>query len=201
MKQIKITRANGIVTFETVSIDTTENVFFTNMDATEAHWPTIATNQLGPYKSPNSSQCPVPAPNPLPTSPYTFTYGCKIAGHQNEAGTINVYSPLAAVPTTNLGNFTKGAPIAPSGVPVVTGGQSPYAISDQAFQVTDANGNIIQQGSDSIGPGLQLAASTNSTGIAVTGTPTVSGTYYFTFTVNDAKGANLQQVQYSMVVA
>ncbi len=198
MKQIHITRSNGIVTFETVSIDTTENVFFTNMDPIDPHWPSIATNQLGPYQSPNSSQCPVPVPNPLPTSPYTFTYGCKL--HQNEAGTIYVYNPLAAVSKTNLGNFTKGTPIA-TPVPAVTGGESPYSISGQVFQVTDASGNIIQQGSNSIGPGLQLAASTNSTGIAVTGTPTVSGTYSFTFTVNDAKGANLQGVQYSMVVA
>jgi hypothetical protein len=200
MKQIHITRSNGVVTFETVSIDTTETVFFTNMDATEAHWPTLCTNQLGPYKSPNSSQCTVTVPTDAP-SPYPYPVYCKIAGHENEKGTIYVYKPLAPVSQTNLGKFTKGTPIASPGVPVVTGGKSPYAISGQVFQVTDANGNIIQQGSDSIGPGLQLAASNDNTGIAVTGTPTVIGTYYFTFTVNDAKGANLQQVQYSIVVA
>jgi hypothetical protein len=208
MKQIHITRSNGIVTFETVSIDTTETVFFTNMDTTEPHWPTISTNQLGPYQSPNSSQCTIPLPTlqspplpPLPPPvPFVYSYGCKIPGHENEAGVVNVYNPLAAASPTNLGNFTKGTPIAPP-VPVVTGGKSPYSISGQVFQVTNANGNIIQQGSNSIGPGLQLAASNNSTGIAVTGTPTVSGTYSFTFTVNDATGANLQGVQYSMVVA
>ena len=57
MKQIHITRdARGPVTFETVSIDPTENVFFTNMDPQSAHWPTLILNQLGKWPSPNSSQ-------------------------------------------------------------------------------------------------------------------------------------------------
>jgi hypothetical protein len=77
---------------------------------------------------------------------------------------------------------------------------SPYAISGQQFQVTDSNGNIIKSGSG-IGPGLKLNASTNSSGITVSGTPTMSGTYNFTFTVNDGMGKNLQQTQYVMVVA
>jgi len=38
MKQIHITRSHNIVTFETVSIDNTENVFFTNEDPIEAHY-------------------------------------------------------------------------------------------------------------------------------------------------------------------
>jgi len=194
MKKIRIIYSNGIVTFETVSIDNTENVFFTNEDPTQAHWPTISTNQLGPAPSPNSSQCTLP-PN---TPPFTFRYGCQIAGHQNEVGIINVFSQLAAG-TTTLGPATVGRPIAP--VQVVTGGMSPYEISGQVFQVTDNNGNIIQQGSGSIGPGLQLEASTNNAGITVSGTPAMVGTYNFTFVVNDAMGKNLQQVQYSMAVA
>lgn len=193
MKQINIIRnSNGTVTFQTVSIDVTENVFFTNQDPQQAHWPTLSTNQLGPAPSPNSSQCTVPQG----TAPYQVNYGCQISGHQNEKGLINVFAVLAAG-TTALPQATHGVPITPQ--QVVVGGQSPYAISGQLFQITDNNNNVIQSGSG-IGPGLQLNASTNSTGITVSGTPTVVGTYNFTFTVNDAMGGNLQQVQYSMKV-
>jgi len=193
MKQIHITRSNNIVTFETVSIDNTETVFFTNEDTT-AHWPTLATNQLGPYPSPNSSQCTLPT---TPDPPFAYSYGCQIAGHENEKGTINVFVVLGAG-TTTLPQATAGSPIAP--VQVVIGGMSPYQISGQLFQITDGSGNIIQQGSGSIGPGMQLAASTTNAGITATGTPTQLGTYNFTFTVNDGAGRNLQQVQYSMNV-
>jgi hypothetical protein len=193
MKQIHITRnSNGTVTFETVSVDVTENVFFTNQDPQQAHWPTLSTNQLGPAPSPNSSQCTLPQG----TAPYRVTYGCQISGHQNEQGIINVFAVLAAG-TTKLPQATHGVPITPQ--QVVVGGQSPYAISGQLFQITDNNNNVIQSGSG-IGPGLQLNASTNNTGITVSGTPTVVGTYNFTFTVDDAMGGDLQQVQYSMKV-
>ncbi len=192
---IHITCSNGIVTFETVSIDATENVFFTNDDKTQAHWPTICTNQLGPAPSPNSSQCPVPQPDTLrPPFPYVYTYGCQIPGHENEVGIINVYNPLAAG-TTTLPDTKVNTPIVSPGVQVVTGGMSPYQISGEVFQL---NSGAVVQGS--IGPGLQLVTSSDSTGITVTGTPTEVGTYNFTFVVNDGMGANLQQVQYSMNV-
>jgi hypothetical protein len=190
MKQIRITRdTNGNVRFDTVSVDTTETVFFTNLDPQAAHWPDLSTNRLGPAPSANSSQCvlPVPAPNP-------FTYKCRL--HAGEQGTINVFEPLASA-TTALHDATVGQPIAEQ--QVVSGGKAPYAISGQAFQVTDGNGTIIQSGAG-IGPGLSLNARTSDLGITVTGTPTVPGTYTFTFTVNDAMGRNLQQTQYSMTV-
>lgn len=208
MNQIKITRSpSGTVTFQTVSIDVSENVFFTNLDTKAAHWPTIATNQVGAAPSPNSSQCNVPPPqvtNPKPppatinqAPPYTVSYKCKIKGHENEQGVINVFAVLAAG-TTALANATKGTPIAKQ--QVVVGGGSPYAISGAQFQIKDINNNVIQSGSG-IGPGLQLTPTTDNTGVWVTGTPTVSGTYNFTFIVNDNTGGNLQQVQYSMKVA
>ena len=206
MKQINIKRdATGKVTFDTVSIDTTENVFFTNLDPQAAHWPTFpnnqpfATNQLGAAPSPNSSQCTVPPPDDLNPPNNQVSYGCKIAGHGNERGVVNVFAPLAPVDDTTLAPATKGTAIAVQ--PLVTGGMSPYAISGQLFQVTDKNGNVIQSGSGSIGPGLKLNASSDSSGISVSGTPTMSGTYNFTFTVNDGMGKNLQQTQYVMVVA
>jgi len=205
MKQINITRdSNGKVTFEEVSIDATENVFFTNLDPQQAHWPYLnpqakspdfCDNEIGPAPSPNSSQCTIPVPSPLPS---TVTYKCKL--HDNEQGTIEVFAQLAALNTT-LPQANVNQPL-PAPVQVVAGGKSSYAISGKLFQVTDSQGKVIQSGSDSIGPGLQLNPDqTNSKGITVTGTPTVAGTYNFTFTVNDAMGKNLQQVQYSMIVA
>lgn len=205
MKQINITRdRNGKVTFDEVSIDATENVFFTNLDPQQAHWPYLdpnakspdfCDNEIGPAPSPNSSQCTVPVPagkNP----PYAVTYKCKL--HQNEQGTINVFALLAAG-TTTLPQANVNTPL-PAPVQVVVGGKSPYTISGQLFQVTDNGGNVIKSGSG-IGPGLTLNASTNNQGISVSGTPTMVGTYKFTFTVDDAMGKNLQQVQYSMKVA
>ena len=197
MKQIHIKRDGGNVTFETVSIDVTENVFFTNLDPQEAHWPTLATNQLGAAPSPNSSQCTVPTPADLNPPNNVVSYGCQIKGHGNEKGVINVFAQLAAADDTTLADATKGQPITEQ--QVVVGGMSPYAITGQLFQVTDAGGNVIKSGSG-IGPNLQLNATTDSNGIWVTGTPTLSGTYNSTFTVNDAMGKNLQQVQYSMKV-
>lgn len=207
MNQIQITRdPDGKVTFKTVSIDVTENVFFTNLDPQQAHWPTLATNQVGAAPSPNSSQCTVPPPqvtNPKPppptinqSPPYQVSYKCQIEGHENEQGLINVFAVLAKG-TTALAPATKDTPIIRQ--QVVVGGMSPYLISSPLFQIKDSNNNTIQSGSG-IGPGLQLNATLDNTGIWVTGTPTVSGTYRFTFMVDDAMGGNLQQVQYSMKV-
>src|ERR1700732_2971594 len=118
MKQINITRdSGGTVTFQEVSIDATENVFFANLDPQQGHWPyqphwvylnrdaippDFCDNEIGPAPSPNSSQCTVPVPPvkvppPLP-SPYAVTYKCK--SHPNEQGTINVFAQLAAGTTT-----------------------------------------------------------------------------------------------------
>jgi hypothetical protein len=190
MKQINITRDSNGVHFDEVSIDVTETVFFTNLDSVNPHFPEISANELGRAPSPNSSQCIVPPP-----PPNKFTYKCTL--HPDEQGTINVF-PVLAAGTTALANATKGQPI--TSQQVVKGGMSPYTISGQLFQVTDSNNAVIDSGSG-IGPGLELKPQTDNTGILVAGTPTLSGTYNFTFTVDDAMGRNLQQVQYSMKVA
>jgi hypothetical protein len=184
MKRIKITRdSSGNVNFDTVSVDNTETVFFINLDTVDSHFPTIAANPLGPAPSAPSSQC-------HPVSPY----GCNL--HPNEQGIINIFRPLAE-DVTDLGQATTGQPIVQQRV--VKGGKSPYQISNEVFQILDGAGNVIQNGSG-IGPGLQLVPTADNTGISVKGTPTVSGTYQFTFEVNDDMGKNLQQVPYSMIV-
>jgi hypothetical protein len=205
MKQINITRdKNGNVTFQEVSVDTTDNVFFTNLDPQQAHWPywdpnaktpDFCDNQIGAAPSPNSSQCTVPVPVGK-TPPYSLTYKCKL--HQNEQGIIDVFAQLAPG-TTTLPQVSVNTPFA-APVQVVVGGKSPYNVSGQQFQVTDNTGKVIKSGQGSIGPGLLLNASTDNKGITVAGIPSVVGTYQFTFTVNDAMQKNLQQVQYSMKV-
>ena len=187
MKQIQITRdASGNVRFDPnpVSVDTTETVFFINLDPLQAHFPSICANQLGPAPSPPSSQC-----HPTPTYNCTF--------HPTEIGTINIFPVLAAVANTTLNAATNGQPITQQ--QVVRGGMSPYQISNEVFQIVDGAGNILQSGSG-IGPGLQLVPMMNNTGVFVRGTPTVSGIYQFSFEVNDGMGKNLQQVLYSMIV-
>ena len=201
MKQIHISRdKNNTVTFEAVSIDVTENVFFTNLDTQQAHWPYLnpkatspdfCDNQIGPAPSPNSSQCTVPSGTP----PYTVIYKCKL--HDNEQGTILVFAQLAAG-TTTLPQVSVNTPFA-APVQVVVGGKSPYIVTGQQFQVTDNSGNVTK-GQGSIGPGLLLNDTLDNTGIYVAGIPSQVGTYQFTFNVNDAMGRNLQQVQYSMKV-
>lgn len=82
MKRITITRdSSGNVEFETVTVNDTENVFFLNLDSESEHWPDISANPVGAAPSPPSSQC-------FPQK----SYGCQIAGHEGEQGTINIIS-------------------------------------------------------------------------------------------------------------
>lgn len=199
MKIINIRRnSSGTVTFDEVSIDSSENVCFTNLDPQQAHWPDIASNQVGPYKSANSSECVIKTPSPLPG---TFTYKCKLHGEEGKIYVFQVLGVGKGAPGGKLPNATKGTQIPVT--QVVAGGQPPYTINRQRFQVTDGSGNVIQSG-PGIGPGLQLNNTAtkreDTTGITVSGAPTLSGTYTFALDVDDSMGRNLQQ-QYTMVVA
>ena len=198
MKIINIRRIDAnTVKFDEVSIDPTENVCFTNLDPQEAHWPDIASNQVGAFRSANSSECVI-KPASIPSK---FSYKCKL--HAGEVGVINVFPALAVgtnAPGGKLPNATKGAPI---GEPqVVQGGKPPYTVNRQFFLVTDSAGNVIQSGAG-VGTGLQLnnpPITPGKTGITVSGIPNLSGTYTFALDVDDSMGRNLQQ-QYTMVVA
>ena len=78
--RITITRdSNGIVRFQTVTVNSNENVFFLNQDSESEHRPTNCDHPVGAAPSDPSSQC---FPEP--------TYGCRIAGHQDEQGIINM---------------------------------------------------------------------------------------------------------------
>jgi hypothetical protein len=186
MKRIEITREGDTVKFENVTVVNTDTVFFVNLDPLEAHWPDISADQVGPFPSLPSSECQLPE----------GSYRCRIEGHDEE-GSINQVEPLTAV-NTKLPDAINGQQIAHQ--KVVTGGKSPYQISGQLFEINDSTtGALILSGSG-IGPGLQLIPTIDDRGISVEGTPTLSGTYHFTFTVDDKIEGNLQQAQYSMKV-
>ncbi len=200
-KLIEITRDASGVTFETVSIPKSELVFWSNQDPKEPHWPSLTSNQLGPAPSPNSSKTPVSQPsppNPLePNALFSVVYTCKIDKHEKEKGTINVFDDFQAGATA-LPAATKGTAIAPQAV--AKGGKSPYTLTEVIFQVTNAQGQVIQSGSGP-GPGLSLVASSDNSGITVTGTPSVAGAYTFTFNATDGMGLNVQQNQCTMAVS
>jgi hypothetical protein len=202
MKQIFIRRSGNSVTFDPVSIDITENVFFTNLDSDEPHWPAIdpkgefpdfCDEKLLPAPSDNSSQCPVPDP---PAGTTEVVYGCRIPGHINERGVINVLAQLSAVTNTTL-KATKGQATSQL---VVIGGMPGYTITRLIVNDADVPGSSTAPGQTlPIGPGLVLDQ--DASGISVVGTPTEVETYNFTFTVDDSMGRNLQQIQYSLTVS
>ena len=182
MKSIRIFRQNGTVIFEHIAVVKGDNVFFINEDNV-SHWPTIIADEIGPSET--SSEAPAP----------DQPYGCRIDGH-TEVGTIEKVDPLARV-NTPLPQANNGQQITEQRV--VSGGKSPYKISDELFEVRDSTGAIIQSGSG-IGPGLHLIPKGQNMGVFVGGTPTLSGTYHFVFTVDDEIEQNLQQVRFSMTV-
>jgi len=193
MQRIRITRDEGNnVLFETVSVDRSENVFYINLDPLEPHWPDLASNQVGPAPSAPSSQC---QPDPLGDKNVVF-YHCQIPGHEVEQGVIKIFEPLVEANQT-LKPAIIGQPI--SDQQVVQGGMSPYQVTDEVFEVVGPGGVVIKDGAG-VGPGLQLIPTKDDTGVFVGGVPALSGTYNFTFTVVDAMGGNLQQVQYTMKV-
>ena len=182
MKSIRIFRENGTVKFEEVTVVKTDTVFFIN-DDNEKHWPTIVADEIGP--SDTSSEAPAPAQ----------PYGCRIDGH-TEVGSVERVEPLARVNIT-LPQATNGQPITEQ--QLVSGGKSPYTPSNALFEVRDSTGTTIDSG-PGIGPGLQLIPKGQNKGVFVGGTPALSGTYHFVFTVDDKILQNLQQVRFSMKV-
>ena len=198
MKQIFIRRTGNSVTFDTVNIDNTENVFFTNLDTEQSHWPAFDPKGASPdfcddelLKAPsdNSSQCP------LPDGESKVTYGCRIAGHDNEQGVINIFEPLATDVTT-----VQAVANQQTRQRVVKGGMAPYRVSGLIVNGADIPGTSTAPGETlPIGGGLVLDQ--DETGVIVTGIAGQPGTFSFTFTVDDSMERNLQQVQYSLTIS
>jgi hypothetical protein len=184
MKSIRIFRdSNHEVKFEEVAVLNTDNVFFIN-DDNVTHWPTICADKVEPSEA--SSECPAP----------DQPYRCRIDGHEEEVGTIEKVKPLARG-NPELQQATSGQQITEQ--QVVSGGKSPYITSEASFEVRDSTGATIDSGSG-IGPGLHLIPKMNNNGVFVGGTPVLSGTYFFVFTVDDKIEQNLGQIRYSMKV-
>lgn len=140
---IHIRRSDGKVVFDTVDVAQGDSVYWVNDDSQE-HWP--VPNCMGLLTKPHQSSTPVqPATSNAPRSPYTnpglvttgpsplpmsIVYGCAIAGHEDERGTLNIYDNLAPVlaqakpPVPAPTNPGQGLPAT-----VVTGGKSPYTIT------------------------------------------------------------------------
>lgn len=198
---IQINRNGSVVTFETVSVITADLVFWINNDPRASHWPSLSPNQIGPAPSPNSSPTALVNPGGTPPADPPNLAFQVVYTDRNDAtlkGVINVFQPFQVAAKTALPAATKNTPIPPQ--PVATGGISPYTFASQIHQVTDASGSVTSSGPGP-GPGLTLTASTNNAGITVGGTPTLSGTYTFTFDVTDGMGLNIQQTQFTMVVS
>jgi hypothetical protein len=199
---IHINRDSKGVTYQTVSVITSELVVWVNNDTLDAHWPSLSPNPIGPAPSPNSSAVPLVNPGGAPpaTPPnlaFQVKYTDKEPKYSTLTGLINVFNPFQAG-TLKLPAASVNQAIQPQ--TVATGGVSPYSITGQLFQVANSSGAIIASGSGP-GPGLTLTATTNNAGITVTGTPTLAGTYTFTFNATDGMGLNVQQSQFTMVVS
>lgn len=78
--KIKITRENGKVCFQTVTVPDDENVFFVNLDTEQPHHPSLLPGPLG--KAP-------PSPPSIETVPRT-PYFCLL--HAGEQGIIDIVS-------------------------------------------------------------------------------------------------------------
>lgn len=183
-------RRGGV--FDTVDVAQGDSVYWVNDDAQE-HWP--VPNCTGLLTSPNQSSNPVqPATSNAPRSPYTspalpttgpsplpmaITYGCAIAGHENESGTLNIYDNLA--PVLAVGG-AGGPTITAQGIPItiVTGGKSPYRIAQDP-----ANPHLQQ---------IEQPPAGSSGGVAVILTQSATnGTINLQVDVTDALGKNLTQ--------
>jgi len=80
--KIVITRENGVVKFDPVTVLDTDNVFFVNLDTKAGHHPDLLPpdEPLGPAP---------PSPPSIQVVPRT-SYGCMIPGHEQEHGSITI---------------------------------------------------------------------------------------------------------------
>lgn len=113
-------------TFPSVDVAQIDTVVWRNDDS-QTHWPVPNCSGLkvDPGKSSNGVQ--LVTSTAAPTLPMAISYGCAIAGHENESGMINVYDNLAPVSGVAIPQTTPFTQVV-----VVTGGKSPYTIQQDA---------------------------------------------------------------------
>jgi hypothetical protein len=80
--KIEITRENGVVKFDPVTVLDTDNVFFVNLDTLSGHHPTLLPLNEPLGKAP-------PSPPSIQVVPEA-SYRCRIPGHEQERGTITI---------------------------------------------------------------------------------------------------------------
>jgi hypothetical protein len=160
--------------FGTIDVVQSDNVVWKNNDR-QAHWPVPNCTGLRVTKQAvsNSAQFFPPALGaPLPIS-----YGCAIAGHESEQGTINVYVDfvVAAQPIA-VSSATPYAAVA-----IVTGGKSPYVV------VQDPNVPYLTV--------LETTPAGSSAGLSVilNSAPPAKGTINLQLNVSDALGNAFNQ--------
>jgi hypothetical protein len=171
--RIDINRVNGSVVFTQITVTRSQVVFWRNNDPDAAHWPIQGPRfQIGP--SGKSDDLTV-YPAPLPTTIY---YGCAVAGHESERGSIIVYDDFLPSQIKNniLPGGIKGSPYPTTNL--ATGGKSDYT-----FSITNG----------CLPPGMTITATTNDSGITISGIPTQSGRFSFTLNANDSLRNNVQQ--------
>jgi hypothetical protein len=193
--RISISR-KGNVEFATVSVASSDTVFWMNEDKDAAHWPVLngvnlTLTQVAPAPSDNSVSWSVA--NAGGTPPFQITYGCSIDKHGAEKGIINVYADFGPLLPTSPATSFDGTVGTPFSQAVTAGGVGPYT-----FAV--ASGFPLGGGQTyGIPPGLALAAV--STGVVLSGTPTKAGTYLFTMQAGDSQHNSFEQQDYTVVIS
>jgi hypothetical protein len=172
--------------FSEVNLTQEDSVVWHNLDS-RPHWPVPNCSGLkvAPGSTSNALQ-----PAPTPTLPMALVYGCAIAGHESESGTINVYKNFLVVASSPAAPVTVSSALPYASVPVATGGMSPY----------QAGGSALPASPDPTYSFLTLVETPtvgSSTGISIVlnAAPPSGITYPISYPLNvtDASGKSINQ--------
>lgn len=193
--RIIISRENGEVRFEEISINLATQVFWLNCDPQAEHWPCLPEQKMtGVPMEPGS---PVSQSDGVwsffrPAPPFRIEYRCAVPGHEHERGVVNVYGvfgpnvvPDGALPLggggATLPAATVGQPY-PS-PPLTLGGKPPFVITILSGELP---------------PGLQLVQSPG--GLVLQGTPAAAGVFTVTLRVLDNLNYQFEEPPFSVTV-